>query len=56
MYIYIYIYLYLYNAPKFGAFSSKGALSNGLIDLSLGPALDTPMFSVPNLQPTPRTS
>ena len=26
-------------APKFGAFSNKGALGNGLIGLSLGPAL-----------------
>ena len=36
-------YLYIINkcAPKFGAFSSKGALGNGLIGLSLGPALYT---------------
>ena len=39
------IYIYIYKiknkkcAPKFGAFSSKGALSNGLIGLSLGLAL-----------------
>ena len=38
-------YIYIYKiknkkcAPKFGAFSSKGALSNGLIGLSLGLAL-----------------